>query len=447
MKIKLNIKRFYVGKEKGKKLPIVPELVTTNQLPIIDELVKKNNGIFSDVKHREDLMTYWKNARKTTINNQVVKPHSVLLEQENIQEEKQEEKIQEQKQLPKIAQLVIKTGIESILEKKNTNEKKQEQQQIQDQDHKNFMIETAIKVAQGVYNAQGWPALVIGLVQVLIKTPGITQTLAINKGFMDWGRFLIKNPWNKVMNFFRWNKYKITSGSLGTGAGLDLINELNVQGADIIKVNGKHYIVNQNIKEHIVQQINILENKGVQVTDVITENMIVQGKGVLLSKNTLEPMIKSMPWEKKDEIMELNIFSNDVASNFYNYENVPSIVSNPIDAIKNINDYTDIIITAAGGNDGFNIFGMVIAAVLFVGSIFLGVKAWNHFQQVEKNGLNFIPVNNNRNGFDFFTMLSNYKNNIFYGALGLFGLGSFLGINKKKEQEKKEEEDDDSDLC
>jgi len=309
-------------------------------------------------------MTYWKNARKTTINKQVVKPHSVLLEQENIQEEKQEEKIQEQKQLPKIAQLVIKTGIESVLEKRNTNEKKQEQQIQEDQDHKNFMIETAIKVAQGVYNAQGWPALVIGLVQVLIKTPGITQTLAINKGFMDWGRFLIKNPWNKVMNFFRWNKYKITSGSLGTGAGLDLINELNVQGADIIKVNGKHYIVNQNIKEHIVQQVSVLENKGVQVTDVITENMIVQGKGVLLSKNTLEPMIKSMPWEKQDEIMELNIFSNDVASKFYNYENIPSVVANPIDAVKHINDYTDAIITAAGGNDGFNIFGMVIAAAL-----------------------------------------------------------------------------------
>jgi len=77
-----------------------------------------------------------------------------------------------------------------------------------------------------------------------------------------------------------------------------------------------------------------------------------------------------------------------------------------------------------------------------VGSIFLGVKAWKHFQQVDKNVVDFIPLNDNGNSFDFYNYLTYYKNNIFYGALGLLGLGSFLGIKKKEKKE-----DDDSDLC
>jgi hypothetical protein len=160
--------------------------------------------------------------------------------------------------------------------------------------------------------------------------------------------------------------------------------------------------------------------------------MIIQGKGILLTKHSLEPLIRELPLNLKQEYYTLDIFSNEVAPQYYNFENIPSILANPIDAIKNITNYTDTIITASQINDagslggGYSIFNLIIGIAVVVGFVYFGGKFIKNNISNNNNKIDVIAIQQpNSSIFDTINM---YKNNIFYLGTGIIGLSGIFGL-------------------
>ena len=420
--------RFY-GEGNKKKSEVTSQTVTN-----------LGSGLFSDIKKREDLLAYWakqnEEKKNTPIQDFLIQGEQEKERVEQIQQQKVNIDVQEKK-LPKTVELLIKSGINNSVEIQN--EKPEE---------KNLLIETALEVATVLYKSQGWLGLVFSFGKILITNPNIVKSISVKKGIKDWANYIMR-PYNWIANKFGWTR--ITFGTFGSVEALELVDLLNKKGTTIIPLdNGHNYLLNLNISEHILSQVNNLSQSGINVTTAMMENMILQGGGILLSKNTLEPLLIGLDLDSKEKYLSLNeIFSDNIATNLYNLENIPSFLQNPIDAITKINNYSETIINASGSNDSYSILSMILVVVLFAGSLFLGKKAIDYINKDSlNNNLDIIPIK--KEEVSFIEKMDLYKNNII-AISSLLGLGgSLFGFNKlrnSKKDEKKVVNEDDSDLC
>jgi len=476
MKSKKIIRRFYCGG--GNK----QQLETKKVIPIVDELSTK--GIFNDSEHRKHLLEYWKQSKerqktitikgnkiienepiiiKSTENKVVIenkKPEKVYSRDNKgnvvkFKKDKEEEKEEQQKELPYLAQMMIKKGIEKHMEKvEKTQEKTQIKRQEKKQGNKEFLISTILNVANLVYNSQGSLAIVAGLYKYWEMSSDLQKELAIGVGIKSV-LYVVRKPWNIFCRWIGKYKWRISSGSFGSGVGYDLIQHLNEKGATIIPLyeGKKNYIINNNIKEIIQQEVLKAENNGIIVTDNMVEQMVLQGNGVLISKNSLEPMIKDLPYETKMDIYELDIFSSEIATKHINYENIPSMVENPINAAQNVINYTDNIITTFNAGEGsigggFSFTNLLVGIVIMGGFIYGGIQLNNYFKSTKSSDLLGIE-NNNGNSQGIFEDLNKIKNWIWTILIGGGFLGNFFRKEEKALEKGKEanKEDDDNDLC
>jgi len=309
--------------------------------------------------------------------------------------------------------------------------------------YKEFLVNNIWIMGKGLLKNSGFGSFLVWSYKLWSITPKpvkkqIIQSISITAALSSVVH-LLKMPVYYTKKMFGRLKWKETSSTaLAGGTGLELINKLNEQGADIIQLNNKSY---SNIKEVILNKIDELTKMGIEVNDNLVEQLIIQGKGVILNKYSLEPLIQDMSVKQQQEILyNIDFFGDQVANEKIIIDNIPGVLSNPINAVHNINEYTSALIEATqSGTGNFNIFNYIIGIVILGTLCYFGYKYYNNIlvDNVKSN------IEDNKDGFNWIKLItpSNIIKTIFGGFTGIMllpnkKLYSKEDIEKIKDQER-----------